>query len=862
MGDYVVVWQGDSSYFGTGQEGTSYSIYAQRYNAAGAAQGSQFRVNSSTTGDQIAPTVAMDAVGDFVIAWDNDHGAGSGFSIYAQRYNASGVAQGSEFLVAAYSTGSMAPPFPASSPVAAMDSAGDIVITWDTPEQITDVGGLGDVSVLAQRYNASGEAQGPEFQVNDSGLLAFSTSLSAAMDSGGDFVITWAGYHGTSPGFGGIFAQRYNSSGVAQGSNFQVDSLPQSFSPEEPAVAIDSAGDFVIAWSYPIDGGIRAQRYNAAGVAQGSEFQADTFSTTFQGFASVAMDSAGDFVVAWSNNGFDSNHDGVYAQRYNPAGAAEGSEFRINTYTSTLGFQNTPSAAMDSAGDFVIAWQSFDQDGSGYGIYAQRYSISPQQTPSPISQQGTTLTIDASGLVGPFFFEFETATTFDFTYNGTTYFYGTASVSQVIFNGVAGASSEVVFYDNLSTDAYAANQSFSSTTVTRTGGVSFEFDANNVSTFYAYVSDPSSTATVNVADGSGANFFVDAQGNSSDSDYSYIADPIQGIYSELSGFGPETVTGSGGSTYAYVYSTSSANFVGDPGGSTYTVLSLLSILSLRTMPVVNQSALDSGTVDSITLYPTFTTTFDSFSQLYVVGASDGSDSVTLHTQGGSFVGTPSFSSVGGTFNGQPFLIGALYAAHVTAQATNPTDSAFFYSSAGNAFEGTTGSGGSTLTGSAAGFAGFPTFVSQAIGFQSVTVMESGTGTDVANLTSPGNGVFNSTPTVSTLAVDGVTVFTVLTSFTNVITAGGSSTTVFAAVPAVVNFIGASDGSDTANLYDGAGDNDVVAAGSDVTLTRALNSVKASQVGYVLAYQTLGSNDEASVASIDYTLQLIGDWKGA
>src|SRR6202042_288054 len=126
----------------------------------------------------------------------------------------------------------------------------------------------------------------------------------------------------------------------------------------------------------------------------------------------------------------------------------------------------------------------------------------------------------------------------------------------------------------------------------RTGGVNFEFDANNAVNFYVYVSDPASTATVNVATGSGANYFVDA----ANGNYSYIADPIQGTYSELSGFGPETVTGSGGVTYAYIYSTSHASFVGDPGGSTFTV----------------------GGV---------TTPLADFPQVYVVGASDGTDTV-------------------------------------------------------------------------------------------------------------------------------------------------------------------------------------------------------------------------------------------
>src|SRR6202041_3561611 len=108
------------------------------------------------------------------------------------------------------------------------------------------------------------------------------------------------------------------------------------------------------------------------------------------------------------------------------------------------------------------------------------------------------------------------------------------------------------------------------------------------------------------------NFFADA----ADGGYSYIANPTTGIYSELSGFGAETANGSGGSTYAYIYSTSHPTIVADPGGSTFSV----------------------GGV---------TSTLNGFPQVYAVGASDGTDSITLHTEGGSFVGQPSFSYVSG-----------------------------------------------------------------------------------------------------------------------------------------------------------------------------------------------------------------------
>src|SRR5262245_14982181 len=58
----------------------------------------------------------------------------------------------------------------------------------------------------------------------------------------------------------------------------------------------------------------------------------------------------------------------------NSSGAGDacelGGEFQVNTYTGSQ--QATPSVAMDANGNFVITWHS-DQDGSGTGIYAQRY---------------------------------------------------------------------------------------------------------------------------------------------------------------------------------------------------------------------------------------------------------------------------------------------------------------------------------------------------------------------------------------------------------------------------------------------------------------------------------------------------------
>ena len=60
-GDFVISWQSGNYATGIGQDGSGYGAYAQRYSAAGAILGPEFRINSFTTGDQKIPVVAMDA---------------------------------------------------------------------------------------------------------------------------------------------------------------------------------------------------------------------------------------------------------------------------------------------------------------------------------------------------------------------------------------------------------------------------------------------------------------------------------------------------------------------------------------------------------------------------------------------------------------------------------------------------------------------------------------------------------------------------------------------------------------------------------------------------------------------------------
>ena len=355
-GDFVVAW---NSY---AQDGSSFGIFARRYNATGVPRGADFRVNTFTTGEQRFPAVAMDADGDFVVVWDSAQD-GSNTGIFAQRYNAAGVAQGGEFRVNTFTTGHQL------VPKVAMDFGGDFVVTWQSLYQDGSSDG-----VYAQRYDALGTPRGGEFQVNTY-TTGSQRNPALAMDASGDLVITWSGNGAGDDS--GVGAQRYNALGVAQGGEFHVNTVTTG-SQTNPTVAMDASGDFVVAFR-GVAYDIFAQRYNAAGIAQGSEFLVNTFTTGLQDSPAVAIDAGGNFLVTWGSGFADIE---VSAQSFNAAGVPQGAEFRVNTFTTNL--QYNAAVTMDSDGDAVVAWTSSGQDGSGSGIYAQRYIESNPDTAAPV----------------------------------------------------------------------------------------------------------------------------------------------------------------------------------------------------------------------------------------------------------------------------------------------------------------------------------------------------------------------------------------------------------------------------------------------------------------------------------------------
>jgi hypothetical protein len=360
-GRYVVAWSGRGP-------GDSDGVFVRLYDANGTPQTVEIPVNTTTGSSQLAPTVAMDAAGNFVVAWSGQ-GAGDNDGVFIRRFDATGNPLGLEQLVNVGVGGNQ------STPDIAMEPDGDFVVVWQSDE-------TGQFEIWMQRYSAGGTpVPGGNQLVTNDALSNARTRPSVAIDDDGDLVVTWesAGEDGSGAG---IYARRYDETGAAQGSAFRVNTTI-SGDQARPDVAMDANGNFMVVWDGNGTGdtqGVFGQRYDAAGAAQGVEFRVNTQTGDVQTQASVSMAGDGRAVVTWDSTGQDGNGVGVYRQEYLPSGAAEGGEFLVNG--TTPGDQRDSAVAMDDGGGYAVAWSGngLGPPADSDGVWERRFAAAAAGT--------------------------------------------------------------------------------------------------------------------------------------------------------------------------------------------------------------------------------------------------------------------------------------------------------------------------------------------------------------------------------------------------------------------------------------------------------------------------------------------------
>ncbi|MBC8071045.1 MAG: hypothetical protein IAG13_22160 [Deltaproteobacteria bacterium] len=123
-GDFTVAWQGSNA-----QDGDDIGVIMRRYDNAGVALTGEAVVNNVTADNQSQPAIGMNASGAFVIAWSSDLQDGASTGVAAQRFDALGAEQGAEFVANTYTTGAQ------NNPAVALNADGEFMLAWVSANQ-------------------------------------------------------------------------------------------------------------------------------------------------------------------------------------------------------------------------------------------------------------------------------------------------------------------------------------------------------------------------------------------------------------------------------------------------------------------------------------------------------------------------------------------------------------------------------------------------------------------------------------------------------------------------------------------------------------------------------------------------------
>ena len=283
--------------------------------------GREFRVNTTTAGEQSMPSVAALADGSFVVLWASAEELG---------YCARAQQMGTTILCDTDDDCSSNDAFPHGS---------------DFCDPI--------VGVLGQRLSSAGEMLGTEFRVDERAVEAHLRPDVVGMPSGG-FVAVWKNGDGRS---GSIRARLYDSSGTPRDAGFEVAAgwlLPAR-------LAADGDGNFIVVWlqhfpgtSYELFG----RRYSVLGEVVQGEFKIDALPPGLlegQSAPAVAMNSTGEFIVAWME---ESSYPSILARRFTAGGLPREPAVIVDRCVSSIDYKK-PAVSFGAEGSFVVVWDAY-----------------------------------------------------------------------------------------------------------------------------------------------------------------------------------------------------------------------------------------------------------------------------------------------------------------------------------------------------------------------------------------------------------------------------------------------------------------------------------------------------------------------
>lgn len=257
------------------------------------------------------------------------------------------------------------------SPVISKDGAGNYVIVWQSLNQAAP---NSHYDIYMQLYNSNDEKVGGEILVNQTTAGA-QEKPAVAMNDNGKVVVVWSSYSDEVNSFD-IKARRFEFNNPAS-----VELLVNTTTvnaQSNPAVDIYSDGHFVVTWdSWDQDGGDRGiyvKRFDAAGNFLMIETLVNQTTAYSQAKPRIKYFPDGRWIIVWESYKQEGSGYGVYGRIFNADNSSASDEFQVNTYTAD--YQWFADVETFQNNSFVVVWCSWEQDGFDGGIYFQKFNAS------------------------------------------------------------------------------------------------------------------------------------------------------------------------------------------------------------------------------------------------------------------------------------------------------------------------------------------------------------------------------------------------------------------------------------------------------------------------------------------------------
>ena len=402
---FLVVWSNVS------QDGDGYGIFGRLIDNDGVF-GSEFQINSYTIGDQTHPSVCFNG-SYYLVCWTSSLQDGSGDGVYGRLIAVNGSFIGEEFRIASHTEGNQGMPVCSSI-------GSDFMVFWEGNSNNTDNHGIyatqlisplsdTDADLLANHEEWSQQTDytnpdtdndmltdgsevleyhtnpldndsdndslkdGEEVFINPGETLVNvytingQSNVSAASSEHG-YMLAWLSI--TPEDSLGIYGRLLDNDGTPIGGDIHVNTYTAG---QQDTPAIGSNGDnYLVAWqSLNQDNdsfGIYAQLIGNDGQKIGQELRINSTTVSDQRDPAIASNGS-TYLVLWQSyaqSGND-NYD-IYGRIIDNEGTYVSPEMHINTYTTLE--QRNPAVEFNGA-HYLAVWESKNQDGDSFGIYAQ-----------------------------------------------------------------------------------------------------------------------------------------------------------------------------------------------------------------------------------------------------------------------------------------------------------------------------------------------------------------------------------------------------------------------------------------------------------------------------------------------------------